>query len=140
VANKYIAGGCVEPVIIDGIRKTERLKMDLNAQYIKEQEQVARVPQYKKDKAVDFLKAHFTEEEKGQLKNIYEHSGSAYWFSGYHFTTGMTIRNVLRENGYGEDYFGIDNLDYIYCHLLEMVIAMHGEVEHDIPKIRKIRV
>jgi hypothetical protein len=88
--------------------------MDSDNQYEREQELVARVPQYKKEEAAKFLKTHFTEIEKGQLKNIYEGSADKYWFSGYHFTAGMSIRNVLRENGYGEDYFGIDNLDYIY--------------------------
>lgn len=112
--------------------------MDLNNQYEREQELVARVPQYKKEEAAKFLKTHFTEDEKYQLKNIYERSASIYWFSGYHFTTGMAIRNTLRENGYGEKYFDIDNLDYIYCLLLEMAIGVYDE--EDIPKIRKIRI
>ena len=41
------------------------------------------------------------------------------WMSPYHFTTGMTIRNMLRKEGYGEAEFGIDNLDNVYVELIE---------------------
>lgn len=37
----------------------------------------------------------------------------------FHFSGGMAVRNILRENGHGEEFFEIDNLDDYYEGLLE---------------------
>ena len=44
------------------------------------------------------------------------------WWIGYHFGWGMGIRNLLREKGFGEEYFGIHNLDDIYINLVEEAV------------------
>ena len=49
------------------------------------------------------------------------------WWAPYHFIWGMQIRNLLREKGYGEDYFGIANLDDIYVQLVEDALGIHKE-------------
>lgn len=36
-----------------------------------------------------------------------------------HFTWGMAVRNLLRDKGYGEKYFDVDNLDDYYVELIE---------------------
>ena len=41
------------------------------------------------------------------------------WMLPYHFTTGMWIRNQLRDSGFGEQEFNIANLDNIYIELVE---------------------
>ena len=44
------------------------------------------------------------------------------WYVMGHFYFGMSVRNFLREHGFGEDYWPIWNLDDIYVHLLEEAI------------------
>ncbi len=39
--------------------------------------------------------------------------------TSFHFSSGMSVRNVLRQNGFGEKEFKIDNLDDIYISLIE---------------------
>ena len=42
---------------------------------------------------------------------------------GFHmFNGGMFIRNLLRSNGFHEEYMECENLDYIYVQLLELAI------------------
>lgn len=41
------------------------------------------------------------------------------WSTAYHMVWGMGIRNMLRDKGYGEEYFGVENLDDIYVPLVE---------------------
>jgi hypothetical protein len=42
-----------------------------------------------------------------------------FYASRGHFGFGIMVRNLLREEGCGEDYFEIGNLDDIYVQLLE---------------------
>lgn len=46
-----------------------------------------------------------------------------HWIAGYHFGWGMAVRNLLRQHGFGEDDFRIDNLDNIYVELVEAAMA-----------------
>jgi hypothetical protein len=46
------------------------------------------------------------------------------WYAGYHFGWGMAVRNLLREKGFGEKYFGIHNLDDIYVYLVEEAFGL----------------
>jgi hypothetical protein len=41
------------------------------------------------------------------------------WYVPYHFGWGMAVRNLLREKGYGEEYWPIWNIDDIYVQLVE---------------------
>jgi hypothetical protein len=47
-----------------------------------------------------------------------------YWWSPYHFSWGMSVRNLLREKGFGENYFSIHNLDDIYINLVEEALEL----------------
>lgn len=40
-----------------------------------------------------------------------------------HFSWGMGVRNLLRTEGFGEDFFGIDNLDDYYVPLVELAVG-----------------
>ena len=42
-----------------------------------------------------------------------------HWNVPYHLWWGMSVRNLLRDKGFSEDYFGVDNLDCIYKYLVE---------------------
>lgn len=46
------------------------------------------------------------------------------WYIGYHFGWGMAVRNLLRREGFGEDYFKVHNLDDIYVPLIEEALAL----------------
>lgn len=48
--------------------------------------------------------------------NAFENNGNPVY--DLHFGFGMAFRNFLRKNGFGEKFFGIDNLDCIYEFLL----------------------
>jgi len=52
------------------------------------------------------------------MKMIRE-NGLNNWFVGNHFTTGMKIRNVLRENGILDNMFPDENLDDYYVCMIE---------------------
>ena len=51
------------------------------------------------------------------------------WYVGYHFGWGMAVRNLLREKGFGEEYFGVHNLDDIYVALVEEALKLGGSHE-----------
>jgi len=48
------------------------------------------------------------------------------WAVPYHFWWGMSVRNLLRDKGFDEKYFGVHNLDDIYIPLVEEALKLHG--------------
>jgi hypothetical protein len=70
-----------------------------------------------------------------ELKPATEQIQKAYnaepngWSVNYHFSWGMAVRNLLREKGYGEEYFGVHNLDDIYVALVEEALNLGGSHE-----------
>lgn len=50
------------------------------------------------------------------------------WYVPYHFGWGMGVRNLLREKGFGEEYFKIHNLDDIYVALVEEALGLKPEI------------
>jgi len=80
-------------------------------------EMYADIPSKKRDEAVEFLAERlmevlpFVKEEiKPDPKN---------WNVPHHLWWGMGVRNLLRDNGFDEPFFGVDNLDCIYKFLVE---------------------
>ncbi len=73
----------------------------------------------KKLSALSFLAIYVT--DKKIIKAVIERDPT-YWWTLYHFHWGMAVRNALREVDYGEEYFGIGNLDDIYIELVEDMI------------------
>ena len=55
------------------------------------------------------------------------------WWLGLHFGWGMTMRNLLRENGYGEKDLGIGNLDDYYVGWIEQACLGNGHHYHKLP-------
>ena len=76
----------------------------------------------KKYPAIEFLKK-LTKEDAEEIRKAIKADPKS-WFAGYHFNWGMWVRNQLRSAGYGENYFGIQNLDDIYCELVEDAVAV----------------
>ena len=57
----------------------------------------------------DFIRVEIAADPKG-------------WIAPYHFFWGMTTRNALRQKGFGEQEFGIINLDNVYVTLIEEAV------------------
>jgi hypothetical protein len=55
------------------------------------------------------------------------------WYVMHHFSWGMVMRNLLRENGYGEQELGISNLDDYYVALIEQACLGKGKHYHQMP-------
>lgn len=89
---------------------------------------VASIPEEKKKLAAEFLAKELPRDFKEQSRKLIEEGKDRFWFSSYHFTAGMKIRNILRGHGFSEKELGIENLDFIYCKLLERAI-MGSEVD-----------
>ncbi len=58
-----------------------------------------------------------------QIRLDYEKDPVNWWKQG-HFHFGLAVRNQLRRKGFGEDYFGITNLDDIYVFLVEDTLKL----------------
>jgi len=72
---------------------------------------------------IHFLKESLGEDFWKWFENAKLH-GNWYTHNGWHFSGGMNVRNHLRQNGYGEAYLGIDNLDDTYTFLIEDAYGM----------------
>lgn len=49
------------------------------------------------------------------------------WHVPHHFFWGMSVRNLLRNKGFGEAYFSVHNLDDIYTPLVEEALKLGVE-------------
>lgn len=75
----------------------------------------------KKEKAIEYLSEYFPEELKVEIRYVMNEYGED-WIAPYHFGWGMSIRNKLRDSGFGEEFFEINNLDDIYVELIEAAV------------------
>ena len=66
--------------------------------------------------AIDMLKEKL--DDRPLIRKAIEDNPTK-WYIPYHSYWGMGVRNLLRTEGFGEEYFGIDNLDDIYTQLVE---------------------
>ncbi len=66
--------------------------------------------------AVEFLKKELTAVAPDIRKAI---AASPEWIDPYHFGWGMGVRNLLRQNMFGEKEMHVENLDNIYVELIE---------------------
>ena len=79
------------------------------------------IPQDKKDAAI---KAFRESDYAPQFPEIREKIADdpENWIAPYHMFWGMNVRNFFRRKGFGEEFFGIDNLDCIYRQLVENAV------------------
>ena len=73
-------------------------------------------------KAVEFLRSWLTPSVQQQIREVVNIK-SPDWPAGYHLGWGMGLRNTLREHGFGEEPFGVRNLDNIYVPLVEEAVS-----------------
>ena len=80
------------------------------------------------------LKAPALEMLRQELASVKDQIRAAYtaaptdWYVAYHFGWGIAVRNLLREKGFGEDYFKIHNLDDIYVPLVEEAFGLSPQI------------
>ena len=73
--------------------------------------------------AAAMLRAEIPADEQQQIRASIAVNPEA-WSTPYHFWWGMSIRNVLRDRGFGERNFLIRNLDNIYVRLVEEAVKL----------------
>jgi len=79
------------------------------------------LPAEKKTPVVELLRREISEQDQEKIRAEIA-ADPENWISPYHFFFGMSIRNLLRQKGFGEDYWPIWNLDDIYVWLLEEAV------------------
>lgn len=78
------------------------------------------------NKAVLFLKDDIAE-DMDRLRELAEENPVGWW-APFHFSGGMAVRNRLRNAGFGELDFGIENMDNIYVALLSDAIGVSSKI------------
>ena len=73
--------------------------------------------------AAAMLRAEIPASEQQQIRDSIAADPKS-WSTPYHFWWGMSIRNVLRDRGFGERDFQIRNLDNIYVQLVEEAVKL----------------
>jgi hypothetical protein len=81
----------------------------------------ARFSQARKDPAIAALREGLPEPTKIQIREAVK-DDPWDWFLPYHFHWGMDVRNLLRQKGFGEDYWPVASLDNIYVLLVEEAV------------------
>ena len=74
-----------------------------------------------RDAAVDMLREELSGNAAAIREKIAENPQT--WWAPYHFMWGMAVRNLLRERGFGEEQFMVDNIDDYYVSLVEAAVA-----------------
>jgi len=76
-----------------------------------------------RNECVQFLKVHLKRESIDKIRQAIDNDPQEWW-TEYHFGYGMYIRNFLRDNGFGEKDFNIDNLDDYCVGLVEEAVKL----------------
>ncbi len=80
------------------------------------------LPVEKKNPAIEMLRNEIPVDDQDKMRSLAKENPTS-WCVPYHFEGGMAVRNLLRTNGFNEDYWPIWNLDDIYVFLLEDAIT-----------------
>jgi hypothetical protein len=91
--------------------------MSSNAQYVFYNE----LPSSKTAPAVALLREKISKSDRVAIQESIAKDPDN-WYVPYHFWFGMSVRNLLRQGGFGEDYWPIWNLDDIYVFLIEEAV------------------
>lgn len=75
-------------------------------------------PKLQRD-AIAFLRRNLVDQEA--IADTIQREGPT-WYAGYHFGWGSKVRNLLRDNGFGEKELGVENLDDVYVKLVEEAV------------------
>lgn len=86
-------------------------------------EKYKEIPSVFLNDCVNFLKSELSDETKTSIVELYNEKGSN-WIDGHHFGWGMSIRNLLRENGFADDMLPDKNWDDYYIQVVECAIGV----------------
>lgn len=81
------------------------------------------IPQEKKDAAIKAFRQSAYAIAFPEIREAIA-ADPDHWNAPYHLWWGMSVRNFFRQQGFGEEYFGVDNLDCIYAFLVEEAVAV----------------
>jgi len=93
------------------------------------------IPEAKRHQAIGFLFGKLTDQDR--IREAIK-ADPKEWWACYHFFWGMSVRNLLRQHGMGEDFFGVANLDDIYIELVEDAMQMADAAALRILKSKKV--
>ena len=79
------------------------------------------IPQEQKDAAIKVFRESDYVQSFPEIRNSIA-GDPDHWNIPYHSFWGMGVRNFFREEGFGEEYFGVCNLDDIYTALIEEAV------------------
>lgn len=87
-----------------------------------------------KNEAAAYLMVQLEDVEKGMLREMILKCRNPYWFAGIHADDelGGKIREILRKRGYGEEFFKLPSIDWLYKLLIERAI-IGDEVDFNSP-------
>lgn len=94
------------------------------AERAKSEDLTAAMKSVKWPDAVEFLKIELPETDKALIRQAIATPGDYGWNAPFHFTWGMSVRNRLRESGFGEQELGVKNVDNVYVELVEAAVAL----------------
>ena len=75
-----------------------------------------------RDAAIAFLRTYFSAEMMQLIREAEKDNPQTWWVS-YHRFWGMSVRNALRANGFGEEDLSVKTLDDYYVGLMEAAAA-----------------
>ena len=99
-------------IIVNGV------SMDLDAELEANRRKWKAIPQDKKDPVFEMVRQELTPTVQEAIRKAIGDSPNKWWVD-YHFGWGMGFRNLLREKGFPEAYWPVDNLDDIYTYIVE---------------------
>lgn len=79
------------------------------------------------DTAIQLLRGYLTDTARAQIRQALEDDPD--WWLPIHHSWGRSIRNLLREAGYGERFLDVENLDDHYIDLVALAAADADESE-----------
>lgn len=81
-------------------------------------------PISKKAPVFEMVNRELSDKVKNDIRGAIEKNPKEWW-TQYHFGWGMGFRNLLREKKFGEEYWGVDNIDDIYVHIIEESLGLY---------------
>lgn len=104
------------------IVKKDDVDVEINIQEHHEHK-LKELPEWIRDKGVEYLKGLIPDDDKIQIKMEYEKDNKTWW-AMYHHGWGTAIRNSLRDNVCLDDELPSGNWDDYYVPLVEIACGL----------------
>lgn len=78
--------------------------------------------------AINYLSENFSLEIKRQIYDLYSNDPDG-WYIPYHFDWGMNVRNMLRGEGFKDEYLPTGNWDDYYVEVVEKAVLSIKSIE-----------